>query len=198
MNTNRFSFDLPDEMSGDSMRGRILVASERLEGTRFERSVILLMQDDEKGTFGVALNKPANENVRSAWEKLTGSDEFDENSIVAGGPMQGPVFALHQDPSLGDLKMTGGLYVAAQVEKLQQLIHQVDSPYRIFVGIAGWKSGQLESELDSGFWYALPMDVETIFDDPQWMWDYCIQEYGRQKIAEIIGTDEIPDDPSLN
>lgn len=198
MNNKRFNFDTPKNQADDTLQGTILIATERLEGTRFERSVVLLMQDDKKGTFGVALNKPANESVRMAWEKLTGDVSNDDQTIVSGGPLQGPVFALHCLPSLSDVEMPGGLYVAAQVEKMQQLIKQFESPYRIVVGIAGWQPGQLETELNSGFWYTMPMDVETIFDDPLWMWETCIHEYGRQQIADIVDSDIWPDDPSLN
>lgn len=197
MNEKRFQFT-PSKNNIETLQGTILVSTDRLEGTRFERTVVLLMQDDKRGTFGVALNKPANESVRSAWEKLTGAESNDDQTIVAGGPLQGPVFALHCMPSLSDVEMPGGLYVAAQVEKMQQLIKQFDSPYRIVVGIAGWQPGQLESEFDSGFWYSMPLDIEMVFDDPQWMWETCIHEYGRQKIAEIIGTEHWPEDPSLN
>lgn len=198
MNSNRFDFGKNDPIkASNTMQGTLLVASDRLNGSKFERSVVLLMQNDKRGTFGVALNKPANESVRNAWKEITGSEDFDE-AIVAGGPLQGPVFALHQVPSLSDVEMPGGLHVSAQVEKLQQLMDQYESPYRIYVGVAGWQPGQLDTELDSGFWYTLPLDIATIFDDPEWMWEMCIQEYGRQQIADIIGVDDLPDDPSLN
>lgn len=156
------------------------------------------MQDDEKGTFGVTINKTADDKVRQAWSKLTGGPVADEQSIVAGGPLQGPVFALHQDPTLCDVEMPGGLYVSAQVDKLQQLTNQFDNPYRIVIGIAGWKPGQVLNEVDSGYWYQMPLDVDTIFDDPEWMWDFCLQECGRRHIADIVGSDNIPFDPSLN
>ena len=203
MNSNRFNFNA-DSLGAqplnpsDSLRGQLLVSTERLNGTRFEKSVILLMQSDNRGTFGVALNKPANQEVRNAWTKLTGDPLDEEIRIVAGGPLQGPVFALHQNQHLSDVEMPGGLYVSAQVEKLQQLIDQYEDPFRIVVGVAGWKPGQLESELDSGLWYPLPLDIDTVFDDPDWMWDVCLHEYGRQQIEDIVGEDQMPDDPAMN
>ena len=199
MNTNRFNYGSADPSNwANSMQGTILVSTERLNGSAFEKSVVLLMQDDVRGTFGVALNKPAGANVRTAWEKLTGSEATGEQSIVAGGPLQGPVFALHQMPDLSDVEMPGGLYVSAQVDKLQQLMMQFEEPYRIVIGVAGWKPGQLDKEVDSGCWYKLPMDLETVFDDPEWMWDSCLQDYGLQQVVDMVGIDLIPDDPDLN
>lgn len=200
MNANRFNFGSEQNSNAQSfsLKGKLLVATERLSGSRFEKAVVFMMQDDERGTFGVRLNKPANDRVRKAWTKLTGSDIEDEHSIVAGGPLQGPVFALHQDPDLGDVEMPGGLYVSAQVETLQQLMRQFDNPFRIFVGVAGWKPGQLGAEVQSGHWYELPLDIETVFDDPTWMWEFCLQECGFQQIASLVGEDKIPIDPSLN
>ncbi len=192
---NKPEFDLPES---PSLQGKLLVASPQLTDTRFERSVVLVMQHDQRGSFGVALNKPAGDKVKTAWEKLTGTENTDQRSIVSGGPLKGPVFAIHQLPSLGDAAMPGGLYVSAQVNKLQQLMSQIEKPYRIVVGIAGWQQGQLLAELESGCWYLLPADAETVFDDPEWMWETCLQECGRQQIADILGYDDFPDDPTNN
>jgi len=199
MSNNRFNFGSDQSRTGStSLKGTLLVSTERMQGSRFEKAVVLLMQDDDKGTFGVTLNKPANKKVRQAWTKLTGESISDQQEIVAGGPLQGPVIALHQDPTMYDLEMMGGLYVSAKVDKLQQLTNQFDNPYRIIVGIAGWKPGQLSNEVNDGCWYLLPFDVDLVFDDPEWMWDFCMQECGRHQIADIVGHDNIPFDPSLN
>lgn len=188
----------PGSVSNSPQLGQLLVATEKNCNSRFERTVILLMQHDNRGSFGVALNKPAGPTIKQAWQKLTGADNVDDQIIVAGGPLKGPVFALHQIPDLSDAEMPGGLHVSAEINKLQQLMEQFENPYRIVVGVAGWKQGQLDAELASGNWYVMPMDAETVFDDPQWMWDYCLQECGRQQIADVLGNDLFPDDPSLN
>ena len=93
--------------------------------------------------------------------------------------------------------MPGGIFVAAQVDKLNELAKYED-PYRVVVGLAGWKNEQLKSELESGCWYIMQSDAETVFDDPEWMWECCIDECGRQQIANLIGGYNFPDDPSCN
>ena len=199
MDAKRFNYGSSEfPHKSNTLQGTLLVSTERLHGSSFEKSVVLLMQDDKRGTFGVALNKLAEPQVRSAWEKLTGSETNDQHVIVSGGPLKGPVFALHQMPDLSDVEMPGGLHVSAQVEKLQQLMMQFENPYRIVVGVSGWKPGQLMTEVDSGYWYVMPADIETIFDDPKWMWEVCLHEYGRQQIADIVGEHNIPYDPDLN
>ena len=199
MDAKRFNYGSSEfPQNPNTLQGTLLVSTERLNGSKFEKSVVLLMQDDNRGTFGVALNKIADHQIRSAWEKLTGAEAGDQQVIVSGGPLQGPVFALHQIPSLSDVEMPGGLHVSAQVEKLQQLMMQFENPYRIVVGVSGWKPGQLVSEVNSGYWYVMNADMDTIFDDPKWMWEICLHEFGRQQIADIVGEDQIPDDPDLN
>ena len=193
--SNRFSIQPPSP--SNVFQGKLLVATPQLDSTGFERSVILLMQHDDRGTFGVAINKPATDNVKSAWQHLTGATPAEDQLIVAGGPLQGPVIALHQVPDLCDVAMPGGIFVAAQVEKLNQLA-QYEDPYRIVVGLAGWKDGQLKSELESGYWYLMQSDADTVFENPDWMWECCIDECGRQQIAELMGYYGFPDDPSLN
>ena len=193
--TNRFQSEkFP---ASNPFQGMLLVATPKLDETRFERSVVLLMQHDDRGTFGVAINKPANDSVKSVWEELTGAEPVEDQLVVAGGPLQGPVIALHQLKDLSDVAMPGGIYVSAQIEKLHELIKYED-PYRIVVGIAGWQRGQLQEELSSGCWYVLPSDADMVFEDPEWMWEYCIDECGRQQIVDLIGGDWFPDDPTMN
>ncbi len=199
MDAKRFNYGSSEiSQKPNTLQGTLLVSTERLQGSRFEKAVVLLMQDDKRGTFGVALNKLAEPQVRTAWEKLTGAESDDERVVVSGGPLQGPVFALHQIPDLSDVAMPGGLHVSAQVDNLQQLMMQFENPYRIVVGVSGWKPGQLMNEVNAGYWYVMPVDVETIFDDPKWMWEVCLHEYGRQQIADIVGEQHIPEDPDLN
>ena len=193
--SNRFSKTNLSPQKG--IQGKLLVATPKLDSTKFERSVILLMQHDDRGTFGVTINKPSTDRVKSAWENLTGAVPADDQLILAGGPLQGPVIALHQVPDLCDVAMPGGIFVAAQMEKLNELAKYED-PYRIVVGLAGWKNGQLKSELESGCWYMMPSNADTVFEDPEWLWDFCLDECGRRQIADLIGHHGFPDDPSHN
>ena len=87
MDAKRFNYGSSEfPQNPNTLQGTLLVSTERLNGSKFEKAVVLLMQDDKRGTFGVALNKIADHQVRSAWEQLTGGQASDQQVIVSGGP----------------------------------------------------------------------------------------------------------------
>lgn len=181
-------------------RGQLLIASEKLNGTAFDRTVVLLVQDDENGTFGVVLNRPANEKQKREWRQHSGSPEHVASKLVHGGPMGGPVFAIHKFQSLAEMEMPGEIFISAKAESIQQLFDRNPENYRIYLGIAGWKPDQLVSEVEQGLWYVMDSDPEDIFDDAEWLWEKALFRFGEITLCDILGISEyeLPLDPSLN
>ena len=74
----------------------ILIAMPTLDGTFFEKSVILLCNFDEEGAFGLVMNNPSKTKVKEVL-----SDEMQNNStfdvpLLVGGPVQPESFwAVH-------------------------------------------------------------------------------------------------------
>ncbi len=197
--TNRFEkFDpSPFNRRSDIAPGMLLIAAPALKGTVFHKTVVFVLQHNSEGTFGVVLNQPANEEIKCEWHKLIGTDASDR-FIVQGGPIGGPVFALHQEQKLAEMEMPGGVFVSAGSDKFQQLIDNDDSCYRIVFGVAGWQQGQLSDEIEEGLWYTLAGDAEQVFDDPTWMWEKSLRRYGQELICDVIGIDRLPPSPLLN
>ena len=179
------------------MLGRLLVASPSLNGNPFQKTVILILQDNDKGTFGVCLNRPANDEVRQAWEEETGHYPY-ERCVVNGGPVGGPVFAIHQDEEIAEVAMPGGIYVSANEESIQVLTEQADDRYRIVFGVASWQVGQLRSEIEQGVWYSIPSDSVDVFGDTSWLWEKSLRQYGQEVTCEVLGISSLPADVSLN
>jgi putative transcriptional regulator len=181
-------------------RGQLLVATERLAGTVFDQAVVLLVQDDDNGTFGVILNRPADDKQKRDWRAMSGSPDHVSGQLVNGGPMGGPVFAIHKFQSLAEMEMPGEIFISAKAEMIQQLYNRNPENYRIYLGIAGWKEDQLVDEVDRGLWYVMDSDPEDIFDDSEWLWEKAIFRFGELALCDILGISEfdLPLDPSLN
>ena len=177
--------------------GTILVASPAIQNTPFARTVVLVLQNSENGIFGVVLNKPGNQQLRSAWLQMTGASDG-EQSLVHGGPIGGPVLAIHQDHELAELEIPGGVFVSSKSEAVQELVRQPGLDYRIVFGVAGWNHDQLSRELDSGFWFEIGGSPEVIFDDPDWMWEKSLRTYGKNTLCDVVGLEGLPEDPELN
>ncbi len=209
----------------DVAPGTLLVASPALFSTPFRKAVVLIVQNNEEGTFGVVLNRPANEQIQFAWQELSGMND-DNPNLVQGGPIGGPVFALHLHSALAELEMPGGICITSQSEKFQQIVErgnsenefsasigefEVSEPhdensggnssksnYRIVFGIAGWPKGQLISEVHNGLWYAMDGKPDQVFDKPEFMWEKLLRRHSRNMLRNVIGINQIPLDPLMN
>jgi len=182
----------------NSLEGHLLIASPSIGDGRFERTVVLLLHHDEEGAFGVILNRPLPETVDGLWKKLGHESLENEQPINLGGPVSGPLIALHGIKSLAEFEIPPGLYVAEHRQTIERLLQKSVSNLRIFVGHSGWSGGQLELEIDAGSWLTMPADKDHIFGDQEDLWVSAVREKGRLFIRDVLGIEQIPPDSSLN
>lgn len=196
--SNRFqwnqSFGIPQR--GGVRPGSFLVAAPALQNSPFNQTVVFVLQNDAQGTFGAVINRPADKEMVANWSKTTGL-EIARPNMIQGGPLGGPIVAIHQNKPLAEVEIGGGVCLSVDAKNLQQLTRQ-ESPYRIVLGIAGWAKQQLSSEIDSGIWYHLVVDPTHVFDDHSMMWENFVREFGRQTLGQIIDQRHFPANPALN
>jgi putative transcriptional regulator len=181
-----------------NLAGDIVIASPRLSDSPFRQTVVLIVQQNDTGTFGVVLNRPANEQVKRLWRTMTGqTNRVAERSISLGGPLSGPVFALHQDVACSEQKVECGLYFATSPQNLKKLVAESTLPYKIFFGAVAWQNGQLEKEIDAGVWLSFGGSKDLIFADSEYQWELALRDYGRS-LWRAVGIDHFPDDPEWN
>jgi len=118
--------------------------------------------------------------------------------IHFGGPLSGPVLAIHGSLTLAEAQTGTGIYVAAQKDHLEQLIREKISDYRLIIGHAGWASGQLEAEIDAGLWHILPATAELVFGGAADLWPVLIRRATATSLARWIGAPDNPDAMALN
>ena len=182
-----------------SLEGMLLVASPQMDDPRFDRTVILMMHHDENGAYGVVLNRPIEETVAGLWRKLGAEPECRvERQLNLGGPVSGPIIAIHGKKSAAEFEMPPGIFIAEQKKHLQQLVVDPNVPLRVFVGHAGWSAGQLEEELDCGAWLTLPATYEHVFCEDDNLWVTAMREVGLQFWRTTLGIRKFPPDVSVN
>ncbi len=179
-----------------TLAGSLAIATPKLDATPFSRAVVLVIQHNNQGAFGVVLNRPANEQIKRVWETMTGTVNDSYRNISLGGPFSGPVFALHQSENLGDHQVQCGLFFSASKESLQKLA-RIRCAYRIFFGAAAWTRGQLEGEIDEGAWIICPATEEIIFANPDSQWENAIRHFGRE-MWRALGIRHFPSSPLNN
>lgn len=152
-----------------SLFGHLLIAPPQERDLDFLRTVILLIQHSEEQAFGVVLNRPTSTKVRQVWR---GTRRRQANGFVySGGPVSGPLIALHAEPSLGELEVLQGVYYSVQKRHLEILLHAAKHPLKVFQSHVGWGPGQLEEVVANGPWRILPATAEHVFHIGSDLWD---------------------------
>lgn len=164
-------------------KGRILISGPTIDDAIFRRSVILILDHEEDGTFGVIMNKPE---VIESGEIL--NIEIPENEFIkiyCGGPVElNKIFFTH---SFGEIipesiKIMDGIYWGGDTDVVDSLIQSGTinlKKFQFYFGYSGWEKGQLEDELGRNSWLvANATAMELLFIEPEKMWSYFVEKMG--------------------
>lgn len=181
----------------DPAKGRLLISEPMLEDPNFSRTVLLLCEHNEEGSFGFVLNRSLDVRVHDFVEGMPDTDA----TVGFGGPVQNDaLFYIH---SLGErignsIPVMDGLYMGGDLEDLQELLMSGEadqSNLRFFVGYSGWGAGQLADEMEANSWIVAKSDVPTIMKaDSESDWGEILRSMGKR--YSMLAN--FPKDPSLN
>ncbi len=182
-------------MFESSLAPSLLVAMPQLLDPNFKRAVVLLVQHDENGTFGVVLNRPTPilaPNLCSTLEiEWCGSPE---DGIDWGGPVDPQtgwvIFGDHDEIEAGEsvTRLAEGVRFAGSLEVLRQVASAPPRNLRLLLGYAGWGPGQLEMELSEGSWLLAPVSPDVIFQvSAAAMWEHVVRSLGVEP-ATLVAT----------
>jgi putative transcriptional regulator len=184
-----------------ALAGHLLVAAPQVEEEMFCRSVCLILDHQAAKTVGVLLNRRFSLDVGPLWEHLTEGltkTAAAPDHLNFGGPNSGPVVAIHNRPHLAEGGNGNGVFLAAQVETLKKLAFVPPADYRLYVGHALWKGGQLEKEIMEGKWFPILASPDLVFVDDYDMWEVGMRRVGSQMIQSFLSLKDLPSCPSLN
>ena len=185
-------------MHDHSLAGHFLVASRYLRDPNFAKSVVLMIQHDDEGAVGVVINRPADKTVREVWDTI-GFDPCDRDDLIyVGGPVPGPLVAVHTLEPFSEKEILPGVHVAMHRDAIDLIVRKKDVPLRLYSGHAGWGSGQLEGELAAGGWLSIEATKDEIFADHTTIWKSVTERIGLEIMAPHIDEKFVPPDPSLN
>jgi len=156
----------------------LLIASPGLDCPFFGRSVVLMVDHGEEGSFGFALTKPSQLRFSRLRDEL-GLEGKRELPVLYGGPVEtnSGWFLFERDPDeeLGDDAIAIGdrLACSASIQRIQRFEREAPEDRRglFFLGYSGWGPGQLEEEFKQGSWIPADLDPSLIFErdvDERW------------------------------
>ncbi len=180
-----------------SLAGQLLVAAPHWNDKLYGQAVCLIVRHDPQGAVGVFLNRSMEFDTKVLWQHLAGEQLPPAKAAIHfGGPQSGPVVALHNRADLAEFTSGEGVYFAAQLPHLQQLIESSSgsAELKIIVGQADWSAGELEGEFLEGKWLPLPVSARLVFTEGQAMWHRAMREIGNRFVATISGAHGQPAD----
>jgi putative transcriptional regulator len=157
-----------------SVKNNFLIATERMNDSRFKKSVIAMLEHDEDGAWGLVINKPMG-SIPLAFlldSSISTSDEREKlygiNILIFwGGPVEvKKIFVLHSSEYQSEsTKNYGGISISQDYNILFDIAED-RGPEKslVILGYSGWGSGQLEGEMERDHWILSDLDSDIIFE----------------------------------
>jgi len=177
-------------------RGKILISEPFLLDYFFKRSVILLAEHNEEGSFGIIINKPIETRLNEVLKDFTDLDI----PIYLGGPVKtDSIFFIHTKENVGkSLKIIDGLYWGGDIDTIREMLEMrmiKENEIRFFIGYAGWNPKQLDREIREKSWVLSHTTVDEIINkQPEKLWPGYLKSMG----SDYAIWANFPADPSFN
>lgn len=166
-------------------QGNILISEPFLQDMYFQRSVVLLVEHNSKGSMGFVINKKTDYIVNSFFAEL---EELADIPIYLGGPVSpNRLFFIH---SLGELiipdtiKINDELFFDGDFEALKDYIkagHSIEGKVKFLLGYSGWTEGQLGKEINGRSWVVGKTSNESIMKaNDESYWKNSLERLGQQ------------------
>ncbi|RYG41253.1 MAG: YqgE/AlgH family protein [Chitinophagaceae bacterium] len=177
--------------------GILLIAEPFLKDPNFMRTVVLLCDHQEEGSFGFVLNKLYEHSLD---ELMNDMGEL-KLPVFYGGPVQmDTLHFLHQYPEKipGSFEVLDGICWGGDFETAIGLLRsgEIDQKkIRFFIGYSGWSNGQLGDELKEKSWLTAQATRKIVFHhQAEEIWKASLKLLGTE--YEVMAN--FPIDPQLN
>ena len=164
-----------------SVKDHFLIATEKMKDNRFAKTVIVMLESDKNGAWGLVINKRLGTmpiallidpslNTSEEREKL-----YKVNiPVFWGGPVDvKEIFVLHSVEYQSDTtKNYGNISISQDVNILFDIAENKGPEKSLIIfGYSGWGDGQLEGEMERDHWILSDIYLDIIFDkktDTKW------------------------------
>ena len=121
-----------------SLQGHFLVAAPQQLDPNFVEAVVLVVEHAEHGAFGVIVSCPSNGLEGISQRRSTKPRWSEGPRLHFGGPVTGPLMAVHTDEVFGELEVLPGVFFAGREKNVLALMRSREQPCKVFAGYVGW------------------------------------------------------------
>ncbi len=176
---------MPEQFNQEYGKGNFLIAKPVLPDPNLSRTVILLCNHDDMGSFGLVINRPALVNSKEVFKEM-GMSGFPSGKIYVGGPVSpSQVFYLcRSEEPLPELEpICDGVYMGMSSELLDNLMTRFKDPeknIRFYLGYSGWGAGQLADEMTRLSWLTSQASSKFVFQENEdGIWANVVHSLGK-------------------
>lgn len=179
-----------------SYKGKILISTPDISGDIFSRSVVLIIDHNEDGAFGLILNRK-NPDISLQIEQTT----LLKTDIYEGGPIENQkIFVIAKGKPVSDfyMEISDDYYITEDLQSVITALMEnriTDQDIKVFSGYSGWAAHQLESEIERKMWtVADAYHLDYTLPNDQSLWKKIMQNLG----GEFLLWANAPKDISMN
>lgn len=179
-----------------SYKGKILISTPDISGDIFSRSVVLIIDHNESGAFGLILNKK-NQNMSSKLLNILGFPV----ELYEGGPVENEkiYFILKGKKITSEyIEINNEFYVTEDIDSVVSAMINGEistADIKVFSGYSGWGSLQLEGELQRKMWTIVDVyNLDYTLPNDHGLWKNIMQNLG----GEFLLWANAPEDVSMN
>ena len=180
-----------------NLSGKILVAPPNMRGNFWQKTVILVTENHDRGSIGFVMNKESKMSISEFANQCNVECNL-EGYVHVGGPVNVKALTLIHSPEWhceNTMQINEDFAVSSHHLLLQKLASG-DCPdyWKLVVGLCAWTPGQLESEIkgvppyDHNFsWLTATPSTEFIFElSGSDQWHAAIELAGMEFVQKVL------------
>ena len=157
----------------NSVKNYFLVATHEMTDTRFKYTVIIMLENDAKGAWGLVINKPLGLIPLSTLIYESKDATIKQKKLYNvkipvywGGPVNGnKILVLHSQEYKNETTTSfKNISISSNYNILFEIAdNKGPKEYLVIIGISSWGEGQLEGEMEREGWNLSEINLDLIF-----------------------------------
>ena len=179
-----------------SYKGKILISTPDISGDIFSRSVVIIVDHNHEGAFGLILNKK-NKNMSERLHAIFGFAV----DVYEGGPVENDkIFFISKGKKITEnfSEISEEFYLTEDIESVVtgMIEEQISvDEIKVVSGYSGGASKQLESEVQRKMWTVVEVyNLDYTLPNDESLWKSIMQNLG----GEFLLWANAPEDVSMN